>query len=78
MKEYTQEQLRDAICEVLPYARTMLESGEIGESKALQLVATPLLLEVGPQPSPAQRSVLLTAMMDLYEVGYFVNMVRDK
>lgn len=76
--EYTIEQLRSAIIEVLPYTSVQFASGELGEAKALTMCALPLLIGKGNLPSADNRRIILAAMNDLYTVGYFVSAVRER
>lgn len=76
--EYTMDQLRSAIIQMLPYTAVQFASGEIGEAKALTMCALPLLIGEGELPSSENRRIMLSAMKDLYSVGYFVNVVRDR
>ena len=76
--EYTVDQLRVAIIQVLPYTAIQFASGELSEAKALTMCATPLLLGKGDPLSADSRRIILSAMNDLYTAGYFVNAVRER
>lgn len=77
MTTYTEDQLRTVVLTHWPWIEPMLDSGEIGISKALNLTVLPLFLNKVAIPDE-DRELITQALEDLYTDGWLTNLVREK